>query len=224
MSGNGAGGDKSDGGNPPASERTRLLAALVVGMVVAAAVSHWSPWQLTVLAGWDTVAVALLSRQWWTIARAGPRDARRLARLEDDTRAMVRAVVVVASVVTLAGVLLAVARAHEVGGAEAVVLVVTALVTVVLSWALVHSTFTIRYADLFYRDPVGGVDFSQDQDPDLLDFAYLAFTIGMTYQVSDTDISDRAMRRSVLAHAVVSFVFGTAIVALTINLVAGLLN
>jgi uncharacterized membrane protein len=82
----------------------------------------------------------------------------------------------------------------------------------------------LRYARLYYADPVGGVDFNEDVRPDFSDFAYLAFTIGMTYQVSDTDLTNRRIRRTALRHALLSFLFGTVIVAMTINIVAGLLK
>ncbi len=93
--------------------------------------------------------------------------------------------------------------------------------SVVLAWGVVHTVFTIRYADLYYRHN-GGIDFNEKDDPDYRDFAYLAFTIGMTYQVSDTDLQTKAIRRTALKQALLSYLFGTAMIALTINIVAGL--
>jgi uncharacterized membrane protein len=77
------------------------------------------------------------------------------------------------------------------------------------------------YARLYYTPPSGGIDFADD-DPDFRDFAYTAFTIGMTYQVSDTTLRDRGIRRTVLGHAFISYVFGVVIVAAGVNVVAGL--
>jgi uncharacterized membrane protein len=98
--------------------------------------------------------------------------------------------------------------------------------TVVVSWTVVNTVFTLRYARLYYRGAGGGVDFGTDstQPPDYRDFAYLAFTIGMTYQVSDTMLRDRGIRRTVLLHAVLSYVFGVVIVSAGVNVVAGLLG
>jgi uncharacterized membrane protein len=86
---------------------------------------------------------------------------------------------------------------------------------------MVHTIYTLRYADLYYTGS-GGIDFNQTDDPDYSDFAYLAFTIGMTYQVSDTNLQTKVIRHTALRHAMLSFVFGTAIIAMTINIVAGL--
>jgi uncharacterized membrane protein len=88
---------------------------------------------------------------------------------------------------------------------------------------VVHVVFVLRYADVFYRNG-GGIDFSEEDRPDYRDFAYVAFTIGMTYQVSDTGLTSQPIRRLAIKHALLSFVFGTAIIAVTINVVAGLLN
>ena len=104
--------------------------------------------------------------------------------------------------------------------------IAAALLTVVLSWGAVNTMFTLRYADLYYRGS-SAVDFGyrdSDERPDYRDFAYLAFTIGMCYQVSDTTLRDRGIRRTVLVHALVSYVFGVVIIAAGINLVAGLLD
>ena len=95
------------------------------------------------------------------------------------------------------------------------------MVTVVLSWTLVNTVFTLRYAHLYFSVRSAAVDFGEVDRPDYRDFAYLAFTIGMTYQVSDTDLRDRHIRRTVLFHALLAYVFGVVIVAAGINLIAG---
>ena len=114
-------------------------------------------------------------------------------------------------------------------GAAELIRVLLGVVSVALSWAVVHSVFCLRYASLYYGQPGGGIVFTSSgedragsTDPDYTDFAYLAFTIGMTYQVSDTGLSSRVIRRTALRHALISFLFGTIILATTINLVAGL--
>jgi uncharacterized membrane protein len=94
--------------------------------------------------------------------------------------------------------------------------------SVIISWAVVHTIFTLRYARLYYLDVDGGVDFHQLGAPRFSDFAYMAFTIGMTFQVSDTEVNTPTFRAYILRHALLSYLFGTVIVALTINLLAGL--
>jgi uncharacterized membrane protein len=97
-----------------------------------------------------------------------------------------------------------------------------ALASVFISWALVHTVFTLKYAQLFYAAPRGGVDFNQPDDPRYSDFAYLAFTIGMTFQVSDTDIGRSDIRRAALRQALLSYPLGAVVIAASINLVSGL--
>ena len=107
-----------------------------------------------------------------------------------------------------------------------VVIEAMGIATIVISWLVVHTVYTLRYADLYYRPPTGGIDFKsgREYEPDYHDFAYTAFTIGMTYQVSDTDVRSPLMRRNVLRHALLSFLFGAVILATTVNVIATLLN
>jgi uncharacterized membrane protein len=85
----------------------------------------------------------------------------------------------------------------------------------------VHTVFALKYAQLYHSGPGGGIDFNQDEPPRYSDFAYLAFTIGMTFQVSDTDLTSGAMRRLALRHSLLSYLFGAVILAMTINITAG---
>jgi uncharacterized membrane protein len=99
-----------------------------------------------------------------------------------------------------------------------------AILAVALGWATVHTVYTLHYAHLYFGDDApGGLDFNGDK-PDYRDFAYFGFTVGMTWQVSDTDVQKKAIRRTVLHHALLAYLFGTVIVAVTINLVFSLVN
>lgn len=93
---------------------------------------------------------------------------------------------------------------------------------VVLSWFVVHTLFAARYARIYYTGPDGGVNFNQPEPPRYSDFAYVAFTIGTTFQISDTNLTSNEMRRTVLRHSMVSYLFGAFIIAVTVNLLAGL--
>jgi uncharacterized membrane protein len=99
---------------------------------------------------------------------------------------------------------------------------VVGILSVAASWFTLHTVYTLRYARLYYTGPPDGIDFNQNEDPTYADFAYVAFTLGMTYQVSDTDLRDRTIRRTGLSQAMLSFLLGAIILAMTINLVAGL--
>ena len=99
-----------------------------------------------------------------------------------------------------------------------------AALTVILSWAVVHSVFALRYAHEYYTEPIGGIDFKNPDPPDYRDFIYVAFTVGMTFQVSDTDVQSRTVRRTVINHALLAYLFGAVILALTVNIAATLLQ
>ena len=205
------------------SARARLLVATSVGVIVAIVVAFVGAWQISVLLGWCGLALTFDVWVWSIALRADGPTTRRIATREDDSRVMADAILVLASVASLVGVVVGLVKANDLEGVASALLTIVGVLSVVLAWATVHTTFTLRYAHLYYRDG-GGVDFNEHRDPDYHDFAYLAFTIGMTYQVSDTDITSPAIRRAALRHALVSFLFGTAIIAVTINVVANLLH
>jgi uncharacterized membrane protein len=127
-----------------------------------------------------------------------------------------------ASVASLLAVLLVLVSAAHTTGTSQELRVTLGLASIVASWSVVHSVYALRYAAIYYTGPDGGVDFHDDTPPDYADFAYLALTIGMTFQVSDTDLQHKQMRRNALRHALLSYVFGTGVVATTVNLVASL--
>src|SRR5262249_42287408 len=127
-----------------------------------------------------------------------------------------------ASVASLAAVGIVLVRAHASFGLERFMLAALGLLSVAVSWFTVHTIFMLRDALLYYRDPVGGVSFNQDERPCYRDFAYLALTIGMTFQVSDTDLTSTDVRATALWHALLSYLFGAIILAAAVNLIAGL--
>lgn len=182
-----------------------------------------SPWQVATLVGWDMTALTWVGWILTTVIPSGDATTRALARREDDSRAVADALIISASVASLAGVALALLKAATEKGAANGLITALAVLTVVASWATVHVMFTLRYARLYYTED-GGIDFHDGRKPDYGDFAYVAFTLGMTYQVSDTDIVSKRIRMSALRHALLSYLFGTAVVAVTINVVASLLS
>ena len=191
-----------------------------VGFVVA-----WlagAPWSAAVLIGWSAATLVFLTWVWVMI---GPLDAKKTAQFavsEDDSRAAADATLIGASVASLIAVGLTLADASKASGVHALLLTIVAVLSIALGWAAIHTTFTLGYARLYYKPPIGGIDF--ESEPDYRDLAYMAFTVGMTYQVSDTQISRREIRHTVIKHALLSFLFGTAIIAVSINVVANLLN
>jgi uncharacterized membrane protein len=128
----------------------------------------------------------------------------------------------IAAAASLVAVVVVLAGAKNSQGSAKDWLAALAVVSVAMSWFLVHTLFTLRYAVLYYTGPDGGVDFNQKKPPRYLDFAYLAFTVGMTFQVSDTDLTDGAIRATALRHALLSYLLGAVVIASTVNLVANL--
>ncbi len=200
----------------------RLGGATVVGVVVAVALVLAHVGYVAPLTGWDAAVLTYLAVTVPAIWHLDSTATARKALREDTTRPLADLLLLAAAVASLAGLAVVIVRAHRSSGTTELILTVLAVVSVVLSWALVHLTYTLRYARIYYTSPVGGVDFNQNEAPSYADFAYLAFTIGMTFQVSDTALRSRAMRSNALSHALLSYLFGTVILATTVNLVAGL--
>lgn len=197
---------------------------LVVG-VIAATVTvtlTMGSWDYALVTGWIAAALTYIV---WVWARIGTLDAaatKSHATREDPSRGLTDTLLVIASIGSLAIVGFVLVQASTIVGPDRVVLAALAIVSVGLSWALIHTLFTLRYAYLYYDDTPGGVDFNQKEDPDYGDFAYFSFTLGMTYQVSDTAIGSKEVRRTALRHSLLSYLFGAVILATVINLVAGL--
>jgi uncharacterized membrane protein len=179
---------------------------------------------------WDIFALVYNITCWIVIASRSVQEIRKYARKEDGSRIFVFVVILVACFASMLMVLLLMLsdEAKEMGELLYIPVAVTGIL---LSWAMVHTMFTFHYAHIYYDDDeqdakkhAGGLEFTKEPYPDYLDFAYFSFVIGMTFQVSDVEISARKLRRIGLLHGVISFLLNTFVVALTINLVAGLRN
>jgi uncharacterized membrane protein len=204
----------------------RLAGALAIGAAVfVAALLLGANWGVEVTAGWTASAFVIVSAVWLGIGRLTAPETRARAQSEDFSRTVSDLVVLSASTASLVAVGFILIRAGNHHGADKALLILLAIVSVALSWATVHTLYAVRYGDLYYQgETVGGIDFPGGEAPDYRDFAYLAFTIGMTFQVSDTNLSTRAIRRTATRHALLSYLFGAVIVALAINTVSSLLH
>jgi uncharacterized membrane protein len=152
---------------------------------------------------------------------------RRRAGMEDPTRWLFLALMSGAALFSMFAVLGVMHEAKAAGGTDGVLLIILAAGTVLLSWLLAHSIFAVHYAHEYYQDLLRGrergLDFPGDHDdPDYWDFLYFSFVIGMTAQVSDVQVCSKPWRRLVLAHGLMSFLFNTVVLALSINLLASL--
>ncbi|HEY1155513.1 MAG TPA: DUF1345 domain-containing protein [Arthrobacter sp.] len=203
--------------------RLRVLVMLTVGLAAALLVGPSGAWAYAPALGWAAASATYLVWVWSVIGRLGPAATAAHARREDPGRVFSDALVLTATVASFAGVALILLDAsNEQGGAKDAT-VAMALGSIALSWFLVHTLFTLRYAAIYYRDGTG-VDFNEESQPRYSDFAYLAFTVGMTFQVSDTDLKTNAIRSTVLRQALLSYLLGAIVLATTINLVSGLIH
>lgn len=200
--------------------RPRFFLSVAVGIIALAVMPAMLRPPTRLLLAWDIASALYLLLAFTTVMTTGIAQIRRRAALQDDGRFAVLVLTSVAAFATLGAILSELAPAHRGPYAPAL-----AAATIVLSWAVIHTTFALHYAHEFYRgDRVGGLAFPGDEkEPDYWDFVYFSFVIGMTAQVSDVGITDRIIRRTATAHGVVSFIFNTALLALTVNIAASAL-
>ena len=177
---------------------------------------------------WDVFGLTFLLTNWAVLFTRTTNQIREFARNEDGSLGYVFSVVILAAFSSMFTVMLLLIG-KDVSGVPKYVYAPIAVLGIVLSWAIVHTTFCFHYALLYYDDDndnpkehAGGLSFPDEDKPDYLDFAYFSFIIGMTFQVSDVETTSRTLRRWVLLHSLLSFGLNTFIVALTINLIAGL--
>jgi uncharacterized membrane protein len=213
------------GWHAPAMRRAVIV--VCVGLTVTLVLLRLAVWELAVVGGWDTAALAFLATIWPIIVRADSAHAEQLSAREDETRGAATVLLLGASVASLLGVAFALGLAGQESGSRRLLLIGAAMLTVMLSWTVINTVYTLRYAHLHFASTTEGIAFGESAGqwrPDYRDFAYIAFTIGMTYQVSDTTVRDRRIRRTVLFHAILSYLFGVVIVAGSVNLIAGLVG
>jgi uncharacterized membrane protein len=200
---------------------------IMVGFGAAAAVvtGLLYRWSYAPLVGWGIAALAFELRAWIIVGGMDAEETRAHATIEDPSRAVSDVLVTGANLASLAAVGYVIIESGRAGGpVQRVMLAALALLSVAVSWVLVQTLYTLRYARIYYGDTPGGIEFNSPEPPAYVDFAYLAFTMGMTYQVSDTNLQSREFRSVVLRHGLLSYIFGSVVLATTINLVVGLSN
>jgi uncharacterized membrane protein len=201
----------------------RTLVSLAAGSAAGVVVGLLATWRLLPLVSWTvTVAVALT----WVWRLSWPQDSEgteRLAEQENLTRST-DVWLLTAAVASLAIVAVALMQSKDRQSAASVASVLLSVISVALSWALVNTVYAFKYARLYYFDEpdVAGIDFKQESPPTYSDFAYLAFTVGMSFAVSETEPTSTRMRRVAVGHPQLSYVFGAGVLAVAINLVTNL--
>jgi uncharacterized membrane protein len=201
----------------------RLTVMLLVGVMATMITASFGAWAYAPTVGWCFAAALYSSWVWIVIGRQDAHQTKAYASREEPNRAAADLLVLILSIVALFSVAFVLVQASSAHGLTKLLLVLLALLSIALSWLLLHTLFTLRYARLYYQNGSGaGIDFNQQEPPQYTDFAYMAFVVGMTFQVSDTDITSHTIRVTALRHSLLSFVFGTMIIASTVNLIAGL--
>lgn len=215
----------------PSRATARLMASIAIGLATAAwlAPPH-SVWWIRALAGWDTASLTLSALAWNIIARTDARETERRAGADDPGHKMIFVIAVGSSLVSLLAAGVALRWIKGMPSPDAAIGTGVALAAVALSWILTHTSYTLRYAKLYYWDHpgrlpgTGCLQFPGTDPPADIDFAYFAFTIGMCFQTSDVAVESTEMRREVLVHALLAFIYNTMIVALALNLAISLLS
>lgn len=196
--------------------RPRTFIALAIGLVALPFMPE--AWRLAtrLLVAWDIFTAIYLVLAYATVVSSGQEHIRRMAAIQDDGRFIILVMTGLGAFASLAAILLELGVTPR----QAPQLVL-AVVTIVLTWSAIHTTFALHYAHDYYRgNKAKGLAFPGDDKPDYWDFVYFSFVIGMTAQVSDVGITDKIIRRTATAHGIVSFVFNTALVALMVNIAA----
>ena len=184
-------------------------------------------WALTVTFLWDAFALSFIVTSWVIFFTRPVAQIIRQANREDGSRLFVMVSILVSSFASMFTVLLLMIKKDSSPELE-LMTVILSILGMVLSWIMVHTIFTFHYAHMYYDQEKDytlyntALDFPDEKDPDYIDFAYFSFVVGMTFQVSDVRITSRKIRKTVLAHALLAFALNTFVVALTINLIAGL--
>ena len=199
----------------------RLAVCAAIGIAAAVAVGVFASWKYTPLVFWDVTSLLAVSGLLLSVRSFNAKDTELHTKQDDPGRGVANVLMIFASIASLVAVGVLIVQASNASGIEKFLEVGLGVVSVIISWVLVHSIYMLRYADLYVNDGEA-IEFNSKEPPTYSDFAYLSFTIGMTYQVSDNNFKSNAMRRLALSHALLSYVFGTAIIATTINFLAGL--
>ena len=198
-----------------------MIVSAVIGLAALVLTGTLAGWDYAPSIGWVCAATVFLVWTWSVVAGMDADQTAVHATREDPSKRATQLLVLGASVASLAGVGYLLVQASTATGAAQGLAAALGVVSVAISWLVVHTLFTLRYALLYYSGQ-DGVDFNQAAAPRYTDFAYLAFTIGMTFQVSDTTLTTHVMRATALRHALLSYLFGSLILAATVNLVASI--
>ena len=179
--------------------------------------------RLNFMISWDVFSITMILLSWISIFSISSQEIREECNKQDESRSLIFIIIVICTIASLGEVFLLLTRRSDNW------VMIIPIAGLLLSGVLIHTIFAFRYAHLYYMNKgedksthAGGLNFPGDKNPDYFDFAYFAFVLGMTFQVSDVQVLSKRIRRLSLIHALLSFLFNTFFVAITINIIAGL--
>lgn len=207
----------------------RLGYGLLAGLTTAA-LPLPAAWQFRGLLGWSVGVAVYLALAWWLCSSFDAQRTRERAQAQDEPSVVLLLLMLLASLASVAAIVDMMQQGKDLSGIERTPHIVMAVVALAASWLFIQTMFAYHYAHRYYHEekqnePDGpGLEFPGGLDPDYFDFLYYSHVVGMTFQVSDVQVTSREMRRLTLVHSVLSFAFNMLILALSINVVAGLLQ
>jgi uncharacterized membrane protein len=211
--------------------RYRLALAALCSLATSFLLPSYFSISTRILCIWDVGMVVFLASTWMLMGQAIPKTMRRNAQSQDEGRLVILSLILAAACASILAIAFILKETKGKDISVAIPHVALAVFTIVGSWLLVHTIFAIHYAHEYYKDhkiqthdEAGGLGFPADIDPDYWDFLYFSFVIGMTSQTSDVQITSRSLRQLALIHSILSFFFNTAVVALSINILASLIE
>ena len=211
--------------------RSRLILSTIFSLISSFLLPSWFSLSTRILCIWDAGMLCFLASTWVLMVQAIPKTMRRNAQSQDEGRLVILSLITAAACASILAIAFILRETKNRDISVVIPHVILAIITIIGSWLLVHTIFAMHYAHEYYQDhktqsesKAGGLDFPEDIEPDYWDFLYFSFVIGMTSQVSDVEITSRSLRRLTLVHSILSFFFNTAIVAMSINIIAGLIE
>ena len=211
--------------------KVRLAATLTVAVITYFAQPETISWHTRLVASWDVGTLVYLVLAWTIIGKADAQSTRSHALAQDTSGYIIFLFVLAAACASIVAIGFVVAKIHDLAFWSKAWHLALTIVALISSWVIIQTVFAFHYARRYYLDErqpkkknAGGLAFPGDADPDYMDFAYYSFVVGMTSQVSDVQVTSAVMRRMTLVHGVLAFIFNIAVLALSINTIAGALQ
>jgi uncharacterized membrane protein len=200
----------------------RLLASIAIGVAVFFVLPGTERLTTRILVCWDVTVTVYLVLAFCMISRFDLERVKQRCAAQDEGGVLILVLTVFAAIASLAAIIAELGSIRGTPAAEGKLYIACALLTIALSWIFIHVIFTLHYAHEYYGEGgdrhIGGLEFPRDDEPDYWDFVYFAFVVGMTFQVSDVQVTSKLLRRLVVAHGAVSFLFNVAIISLLVNI------